>query len=228
MMMRMDKSRLKQVRRKNLMILLREASAQGYSDSDMAKKWEVADAQVSQWKTCRRGIGEQSARKIERNSSLQAYSLDREDFEIERYKIGSGATDSVTIGPDIVVYYPILGRVPGGEPRLCIENARLSKDTEYIAVSKKYGENSFYLRVVGDSMSPLLSEGMLVLVDPDWSPKHNDVVVVRNHADEGSVKRLKNDGGQWFLVPENARYPVQPLADSTIVGVVVLSVQQFH
>ena len=224
----MDKERLKQVRYQNLLLLLQEAHLRDLTDSDMAKRWGVADAMVSQWKTKRRGIGEQSARRIERNSSLLPYSLDREDFGIAKCKMGTGAPDSVVAGPDVVVYYPILGHVPAGYPKLCIESARQSSDTEYIGVSKKYGENAFFLRVTGDSMFPLLKDGSLVLVDPDWEPTHKEIVVVRSSQDEGSIKRLKNDGGQWHLVPENERYPIRPLGDGKIVGVVVMAVQQFH
>lgn len=224
----MEKDRLKELRYLNLMKLMQEMRLRGMGDNDMATKWGVPDALVSQWKTKRRGIGEQSARKIEKNSSLVLYALDREDFEVARYKEGSGAPDSVVAGPDVVVYYPILGKVPAGNPKLCIEAARQSEETEYIAVSKKYGENSFFLRVYGDSMAPLFSDGALVLVDPDWHPEHNEIVVVRDGNEEGTVKRLKMDGGEWFLVPENPRYPIHPLNNRTIVGVVMMSVQQYH
>ena len=224
----MEKDKLKELRHRNLLMLMQEARLRGMSDADMASRWGVPDALVSQWKTKRRGIGEQSARKIEQNSSLVPYALDREDFEIARYKLGVGAPDSVVAGPDIVVYYPILGHVPAGDPKLCIEHARQSKDTEYIGVSKKYGTNAFFLRISGDSMLPILPHGSLVLVDPDWEPAHNEIVVVRDSQEEGTVKRLKSDGGQWYLVPENERYPIRPLGDATIVGIVVMSVQQYH
>ncbi|MDD3759788.1 MAG: S24 family peptidase [Acidithiobacillus sp.] len=224
----MEKDHLRELRYRNLLKLMQEMRLRGMGDNDMAAKWGVPDALVSQWKTKRRGIGEQSARKIEKNSSLLAYSLDREDFDVTTCKEGSGAPDSVIAGPDIVVYYPILGRVPAGNPKLCIEAARHSGETEYIAVSKKYGEDSFFLRVYGDSMAPLFSDGALVLVDPGWKPAHNDIVVVRDGNEEGTVKRLKVDGGEWYLVPENPRYPIKPLGNQVIVGVVMMSVQQYH
>ena len=81
----MDRTHLKELRYQNLLKLLREARLRGMSVRDMAAKWNVHEAQVSQWKTRRRGIGEQTARHIEKASNLQPYSLDREDFEIENY-----------------------------------------------------------------------------------------------------------------------------------------------
>ena len=45
-------------------------------------------------------------------------------------------------------------------------------------------------------------------------------VVVRNGDNEATFKQLVKDGGDLYLKPLNERYPIKPLGNSQIVGVV--------
>jgi hypothetical protein len=81
------------------------------------------------------------------------------------------------------------------------------------------------LRVVGDSMTPLLHSGDVVLVDLDRPVSPGSVAVARL-PDHGSVvKRLvRTDGDRWRLVSLNPAYPPLevPPDSGALLGPVVL------
>ena len=85
--------------------------------------------------------------------------------------------------------------------------------------SKKGASSSYALRVIGDSMEPEFPEGMILIVEPEMDFAPNDFVIVKN-GDEATFKQLIKDGLDWYLKPLNPRYPIKPLGNSKIIGVV--------
>src|SRR5215213_4895505 len=59
--------------------------------------------------------------------------------------------------------------------------------------------STFYIRVIGDSMEPLIFGGELLIVDKMCETKNNDIVVARL-GDDLCVKRLRMfpDGNIWL------------------------------
>lgn len=71
------------------------------------------------------------------------------------------------------------------------------------------GPRAYAVQVSGDVMEPEISDGSILIVDPDRVPEDGQVVIVRHQGDETpSVKRLVIDGSRRYLKPDNARYPV--------------------
>lgn len=139
-----------------------------------------------------------------------------------------GMLDGVLSGPDIKAWYPILGSVPCGTPDQIIERARQDPDVQWAPSPKMVSGLAFYLRVTGDSMSPTLSDGDIVLIDPEAQPRHRDIVVVRNGVNEATMKRLLQDGDEWLLVPDNPQFPTKALGAHEIVGVAVHSYRELR
>lgn len=81
------------------------------------------------------------------------------------------------------------------------------------------------LRVVGDSMTPLLHSGDVVLVELDGAVLPGAVAVAR-HPDHGSVVKrvVRADGDAWRLVSLNPAYPPLdlPPESGALLGPVVL------
>lgn len=77
---------------------------------------------------------------------------------------------------------------------------------------------TFALRVAGDSMEPEFREGMLLIIEPELEPVPGDFVVAKN-GDGTTFKQLVKDGQEWYLKPLNERYPIKPLGESQIIGV---------
>jgi DNA polymerase V len=93
----------------------------------------------------------------------------------------------------------------------------------------KHPLSTFYIRVAGDSMMPLIHPGALLLVDRMVETKDDDVVIARIN-DELCVKRLRieDDGGIWLLA-ENEDYPsirITEEMDFEVWGRVMYSIQQ--
>lgn len=89
------------------------------------------------------------------------------------------------------------------------------------------GAHSFWLRVVGDSMTAphggvSVPEGMLILVDPDYEAAPGKLVVAKLiSSQEATFKKLVQDSGRLYLAPLNPVYPMIPITeDVQIIGAV--------
>lgn len=104
-------------------------------------------------------------------------------------------------------------------------------DWEYF-VDNGFGDNVYWLRVQGDSMSPEFKEGELLLVDQDRQPKAGDYVIALEYdQDRATFKKYKpncydeNQGIEYAqLIALNPFYP--PLDSRAkpfkVMGVVVM------
>ncbi len=82
---------------------------------------------------------------------------------------------------------------------------------------------TFFVRVSGDSMVPLICHGDILVVDKALTPYSGSIVIAAVNG-ELTVKRLVEQNGSTMLVPDNEAY--QPIAltldvDCTVWGVVV-------
>ncbi len=68
-------------------------------------------------------------------------------------------------------------------------------------------------------MEPEFKEGMILVIEPEMEPNPGDFVVAKNGEDETTFKQLVKDGGDWYLKPLNERYPIKPLGQAKIIGV---------
>ncbi|UTV80112.1 XRE family transcriptional regulator [Acidithiobacillus sp. YTS05] len=134
--------------------------------------------------------------------------------------------DTVSLGPDIRSWHPLIGSIPCGSPTLITEKARQSPDTVWLPSPKAVPASCFYLRVSGNSMSPTVRDGDLVLINPERTPQHRDIVAVRNGDNESTLKRLIVDGGDFLLVPDNPQYPTKALDGYDIIGVAIHSYRE--
>lgn len=89
---------------------------------------------------------------------------------------------------------------------------------------------TFYLRVTGDSMEPLIQSGALVIVDRMAETCDKSVIVARL-GNELCIKRLRIlDNGEILLCSENARYKpiiIQADEDFEIWGKVLHAIHSF-
>jgi repressor LexA len=111
---------------------------------------------------------------------------------------------------------PVLGRVAAGDAILAQENIE-----EYITLpASVVRQASFALRVRGNSMSPTIDDGDLVLVRLQETAISGQIVVVRQD-DEACCKRLISVNGTAELRSDNPDYPPVSLPRAVIVGRVV-------
>lgn len=98
----------------------------------------------------------------------------------------------------------ILTRVPAGFPSPADDyiEGRIDLNRDLI----RHPLATFYVRVSGDSMEPVIQCGALIVVDRMLETKDGDIVIARVDA-ELCVKRLRigDDGAVW-LASENINY----------------------
>jgi len=82
---------------------------------------------------------------------------------------------------------------------------------------------TFFVRVSGDSMAPLITHGDILVVDRALTPYSGSIIIAAVNG-EFTVKRLVEQNGITLLVPENQSYEpiaLTPEIDCTVWGVVV-------
>jgi len=98
---------------------------------------------------------------------------------------------------------PILGRVQAGVPVEAVEDIiGYEKIPADMAMLGKH----FALQVKGDSMSPRICEGDIVIVRRQSSAENGDIVVVLVNGEDATVKRFFKSEQGITLVPLNPTY----------------------
>lgn len=124
---------------------------------------------------------------------------------------------------------PVVSYIQAGHWVELVDAYPMGSGFEQIEIDAKWSPHSFVLKVRGDSMSPTLTEGAYIVIDPAVEHKHGSIVVVRQNGDtEVTVKRLQKDGDSWYLKADNAAYGViKLLPDAHVCGVVVEMMVKF-
>jgi SOS-response transcriptional repressor LexA len=131
------------------------------------------------------------------------------------------ATSDTEPGPRVRGAVPLLSSVQAGMYTEFVDNLRTGEgDYEKVPTTVPVNRYTFALRVSGDSMEPEFREGMLLVVEPELDPQPGDYVIAKNGSEETTFKQLTKDGPDWYLKPLNSRYPIKPLGDCSIIGVV--------
>ena len=123
---------------------------------------------------------------------------------------------------------PVVGRVAAGYPILAEENIEDTISIDASLVRNK--NNCFALRVRGDSMiNAGILEGDLAIVSPIKEANNGDIIVGLL-GDEATLKRFRQNKGDFFLMPENDNYrpiPINEREDFSIIGKVI-SIIRFY
>lgn len=163
----------------------------------------------------RAGFGDKVAERIETNLKVEPGFLDLPSID-------SKLKDAPVVLPPAqprkspvkkFARVPLLSSVQAGLPT---DSGDLCFD-EYVEVPGTLPKDCYALRVTGDSMSPLMDEGDVVIVDPNRWPKPGDCIVARSDLEnlaEATVKRyypvgFDSEGREVFEArPFNDMYPV--------------------
>jgi SOS-response transcriptional repressor LexA len=197
---------------------LRQAIQEVGTQTKLASMVDTQPAYISQIlnPTRKEQIGDALARKIESALNKPTGWMDRlhDPNEVELNKRRKA---------------PVISYVQAGTWGELVDAFPVGVGDTYIDIDEKYSLSAFALVVRGDSMTPTLTEGAYIVVDPCAEWKHGSIVVVRQNGDsEVTVKRLQKDGDNYYLKADNSAYGVMRLLpDAHICGVVMEQITKF-
>ena len=115
---------------------------------------------------------------------------------------------------------PLVGVVTAGQPILAVENIE-----DYIPWEGD--ADCFALRVRGDSMIEAgIFEGDKLIVRPQPDAENGEIVVALLQ-DEATVKRLRKQAGEVWLMPENSAYEPIDGRNARILGKVRAVIREY-
>ncbi len=117
---------------------------------------------------------------------------------------------------------PLFGKVPAGD----WSEASPSDAYTYFDLESLVRHADYALIVEGDSMYPNIKPGDIVLVQSTPDFIHGEVVIVRSHTGEVSLKRVVKQAGTHLLKPDNPQYSSLSPLNSTILGTVVALIRR--
>ncbi len=207
--------------------LEQQMKAVGVKGIDIVNKLKVSKGSVSQW---RNGITKPGGENAIRLAKFLRCNL---TWLIE----GKGSPEKnveLELGPDLRGKAPLISWVQAGKwKEIDMEGLRQS-DTVFYQHTANVSDESFALRVKGDSMTSntggkSIPEGSVIIVDPCLVAEHGKVVVARlDDSNEATLKQLIIDGGSKYLKPFNSSYPTMPInGNCTIIGIVKQVIQDF-
>lgn len=97
----------------------------------------------------------------------------------------------------------VLGRVAAGVPINAIQEII---DTEEITQELASAGDFFGLQIKGDSMTPRICEGDVVIVKQQSDAESGDIVIATVNGDEATCKRLRKYKEGIELIPNNPTY----------------------
>lgn len=113
--------------------------------------------------------------------------------------------NTVKEGMPAVSFLPLLGNAPCGAPFNVEENYERLIPVPLRLLGRNTKKKLYLVKAVGDSMSPKIEDGDLVIFEPNPSPESGSIVVART--DEGVIiKRFKDLGSQLVLEPINKKF----------------------
>lgn len=87
---------------------------------------------------------------------------------------------------------------------------------------------TFYARVDGSSMEPILRDGDLIVIDRSLAPSSNDIVLCYIDGDF-TVKTVQKTPNAIYLIPANPAYdPIEVTPDNNFIvwGVITFSIRK--
>lgn len=97
----------------------------------------------------------------------------------------------------------VLGTVPAGIPIAAVEDIL---DYEEIPKSWENQGEFFGLKIKGDSMLPILTNGDVVIVRKQSTADNGDTVIAMVNGDDATCKRYERSNNGIMLIPNNSSY----------------------
>ncbi len=185
----MDAQKLKNVFSENLQYYLNK---NGLNQTDLARILDIPEMTMSNW------LKAKTYPRIDKIQLLADYfNVKRSDLTEEK------PTNLYEVSPQ-TIKVPILGEIACGEPILVEENY---EGYRYESPDMLPSGKTVYIKAKGDSMSPTIPNGSLVLVREQVDVESGEIAAVRlDESNEITLKRIKKQRNLLMLMPDNPTY----------------------
>jgi SOS-response transcriptional repressor LexA len=178
------------------------------------------------------GVGQSDISKIERGLILRTTAIpalsralrcDTHWLDTGEGEPGWNNQENVTPGPSLRGSVPLISWVQAGSWGEIVDNFQPGDAEQWIETSARVTGQAFALRIIGDSMSPKVPDGAIVIFDPGKGYQHGSLVLAKRTSDQlATFKQLWYDGETPYLKPLNERYPMLAMPpDTRIIAVAV-------
>ena len=123
-------------------------------------------------------------------------------YDVPRYKITEEFDEDIPPKSQ-GIKIPVLGTVPAGIPITAVEDIL---DYEEIPKSWENQGEFFGLKIKGDSMLPILTDGDIVIVRKQSTADNGDTVIAMVNGDDATCKRYERSNNGIMLIPNNSSY----------------------
>lgn len=106
-----------------------------------------------------------------------------------------------------LLHIPVLGKIPAGTPVLAVENILKYLPISPDMFSLTEEQDLFFLKVDGESMNNVVTNGSYVLVKKQETAENGDIVVaIANDDSEATLKRFKVIDKQFIMLEPDSSY----------------------
>lgn len=172
----------------------------GWTQTDLAKRLKCSKQAVWMYEKNQR---QPSYEMLEAMADVFNVPIGFLISEEDRSKAMSKQVGANYIAVDAIISIPIVGTIRCGPGGLAYQDIEA-----YVpAANVKHPSECFYLRVVGDSMEPSITEGDLALIRKQDDVESGELAAVVINGEEGTLKRVIKKDGALILQAFNPAYP---------------------
>lgn len=172
----------------------------GWTQTDLAKRLKCSKQAVWMYEKNQR---QPSYEMLEAMADVFNVPIGFLISEEDRSKAMSKQVGANYIAVDAIISIPIVGTIRCGPGGLAYQDIEA-----YVpAANVKHPSECFYLRVVGDSMEPSITEGDLALIRKQDDVESGELAAVVINGEEGTLKRVIKKDGTLILQAFNPAYP---------------------
>lgn len=176
----------------------------GYSTHDINKLCEISQSYISLMENGKRRPSPIILKKL-----ASAYFLDYIDLYEKAGYIDLAENEKLKdFISDNKQAFPLLGTVKAGYNYLASENI-----IGYVSIDKQLSdpENYFALKVIGDSMQPVLFEDDIVIIHRQNDIESGQVGIILIDGEEATIKKIVKHEDYIELIAFNSYYPIKRL-----------------
>lgn len=146
--------------------------------------------------------------------------MDREHGKAVKERVPAYNIENTEACPTLSKSVPVISWVQAGHACEAIDLYDVGCSDDWVTPSCPVKDHTYALRVQGDSMAPLFTQGMILVIEPAMDHDIGDYVIAKNGNEEATFKQLVSDSGKYFLKPVNPQYPTIPMEGYKVIGVV--------